>query len=93
MASFAMADVAADRMQRDTQRDTTGIPRWARPWSGFAVQLTHCDPAATAAQVASMHSLLRAVGTAARRGAARVYAFAVRRPTRGDRFAVERPGQ
>jgi hypothetical protein len=92
MASFAMADAAAaDRMPRDTQRDATGIPRWARPWSGLSVQLTRCDPTATDAQVASMQSRLRAVGTAARRCVSRVHAFAARRPTRDDRFAVARP--
>lgn len=27
-------------------RDSTGIPRWARPWSGLSVQLTGSDAAA-----------------------------------------------
>lgn len=72
-------------------RDTTGIPRWARPWSGLSMQLTCSDRPASHGQVESMQGLPRAVRAAARRLPSQVQSFAWSRPDWRHSFAVKRP--
>jgi hypothetical protein len=70
--------------------DTTGIPRWARPWSGLSVQLTGGDRTETYGQVESKQGLLRALHAAARRLKSQVQTFAWSRPDWRHSFAVKR---